>query len=257
VSSSPSLSGPPRARAVLLDLDGTLLDTAPDLIASLNALREEQGMTPLADGHLRPVVSHGSAAMIRRGFDMDPAHPDFETLRQRFLTLYRNRVSEATRPYAGIDDLLEALEALELPWGVVTNKPSWLTDPLLDDLGYSHRAACIITGDTLPCRKPDPAPVKLACEQLQLAPAECVLVGDAQRDVEAGRRAGVLTLVALFGYIGAEDRIATWGADGLISHPLEVLRWLDPALASSRHPASSAQESDAPVFLSRQHLPTT
>lgn len=220
----------PRARAVLLDLDGTLLDTAPDLIGSLNALRIENGLGPLPAGHLQPVVSHGSAAMIQRGFDLQPADPDFETLRQRFLSIYRSRVSRATRPFDGIDALLEALEAAELPWGVVTNKPGWLTEPLLEDLGYAARAACVISGDTLPCRKPDPAPIHLACERLRLRPEHCVLIGDAQRDVEAGRRAGVLTLVALFGYIGAEDRVGNWGADGLIGHPLEALRWLDPDL---------------------------
>src|SRR5690606_3081122 len=143
---------------------------------------------------------------------------------QRFLDIYRARVSRSTRPFEGMDDLLEALEGAEIPWGVVTNKPGWLTEPLLADLGYAERAACIVSGDTLPCRKPDPAPVLLACEQLELAPQHCILIGDAERDVEAGWRAGTLTLIAMFGYIGAEDRVMHWGAHGLISHPLEALR---------------------------------
>jgi len=225
---------PPHARAVLFDLDGTLLDTAPDLIGSLNALRAEQRLEPLLPGHLRPVVSHGSGPMVQRGLDLAPTHPDFERLRQRFLSIYRQRVSHATRPFDGIDPLLEALEERGIPWGIVTNKPGWLTEPLLADLGYAERAACVVCGDTLPRRKPDPAPLLLACERMGVPPSDCVFVGDAQRDIEAGRRAGMLTLVALFGYIGAEDHVRTWGADGLVSEPMEVLRWLAPDLRPLR-----------------------
>lgn len=231
---------PPQARAVLLDLDGTLLDTAPDLIGSLNALRVENGLAPLPAGHLQPMVSHGSGPMIQRGFDLAPTDPDFETLRLRFLDLYRARVSHATRAFPGMDELLETLDEAGVPWGVVTNKPGWLTEPLLDDLGYAARAACIVAGDTLPCRKPDPAPILYACQQLELPPEQCVLIGDAQRDVEAGRRAGALTLVALFGYIGAEDRVGGWGADGLIGHPMEALRWLDAGLLAGQAPVRPA-----------------
>jgi len=228
-----AVSTAPSIRGVLLDLDGTLLDTSPDLIGSLNALRIENGLSAMPAGHLHPVVSHGSAAMIQRGFNLPPEAPGFEALRLRFLDLYRARVSRATHAFDGMDSLLEALENASIPWGIVTNKPGWLAEPLLADLGYADRAACIIAGDTLPCRKPDPAPVLLACEQLQLAPRHCVLIGDAERDVQAGYRAGTLTLVALFGFIGAEDRVATWGADGLINHPLDTLQWLDPELLSA------------------------
>lgn len=220
-----------------------MIDTAPDLIASLNTLRSEQGLPDMAEGHLQSVVSHGSGAMVQRGFDLAATDPAFEPLRQRFLSLYRERVSQASRAYEGMDELLETLEGLGLPWGVVTNKPGWLAEPLLDDLGYGHRAACLVAGDTLPCRKPDPRPVLLACEELGMAPADCVMVGDAQRDVEAGRLAGTLTLVALFGYIGAEDRVTAWGADGLIGHPLEVLRWLDPAVQQEALPAPAPEFS--------------
>lgn len=238
---------PPQVRGVLLDLDGTLLDTAPDLIGSLNTLRIENGHGAIPAGHLESVVSHGSAAMIQRGFDMLPDTPGFEALRQRFLNLYRARVSRATRAFDGIDSLLETLEEAGIPWGVVTNKPGWLAEPLLADLGYAERAACIVAGDTLPCRKPDPAPVLLACEQLQLAPQHCMLIGDAERDVQAGYRAGTLTLVALFGYIGAEDRVAYWGADGLINHPLEALQWLDPDLLAEPLLARARDRHAQPV----------
>src|SRR5690606_20052468 len=121
---------PPAAQALLLDLDGTLLDTAPDLIGALNALRDEHGLPELPAGHLRSVVSHGSAAMVQRGFDLAPGSAHFESLRLRFLELYRARVSQATRAFPGIDDLLEQLENAGIPWGVVTNKPGWLTTPL-------------------------------------------------------------------------------------------------------------------------------
>lgn len=238
----------PQVRGVLLDLDGTLLDTAPDLIGSLNALRIENGHETLPAGHLQCVVSHGSAAMIQRGFDMAPHAPGFESLRLRFLELYRARVSRATRPYDGMDALLDTLDYASIPWGIVTNKPGWLAEPLLNDLGYAKRAACIIAGDTLPCRKPDPAPVLLACEQLQLTPQECVLVGDAERDVQAGYRAGTLTLVALFGFIGAEDHVARWGADGLISHPLETLQWLAPELLTDQLLDSAQNQHAQPVI---------
>ena len=229
----------PRARGVLFDLDGTLLDTAPDLTGALNALRAEHGLPALADGHLVPTASHGSIAMIRRGFDLQPADPRFAPLQQRFLQLYQARISHASRAFAGIDELLEFLEARRIPWGVVTNKPSRLTEPLLAALGYARRAGCIVSGDTLAVGKPDPLPILHACEQLGLAPADCLMIGDAERDIQAGRRAGTLTLVALFGYISGEDRPQRWGADGLIGHPRETLRWLDPALTGRQAPDRS------------------
>jgi len=220
---------PPRfARAVLLDLDGTLLDTAPDLIGSLNDLRREQDLPPLAAGELASVVSHGSGPLIRRGFSLETTDERFETLRQRFLAIYRDRVSRDTRPFPGMLDLLAGLEERGIPWGIVTNKPGWLTRPLIEALGLTDRAACLVTGDDLTRRKPDPFPIEEACRQLGLTPADCVIVGDARRDVEAGVRAGTLTLVALFGYINAEDRVSCWGADALIGHPLDVMRWLQP-----------------------------
>lgn len=221
------------ARAVLLDLDGTLLDTAPDLIGSLNALRLEQGLTALAPQPLRAVVSQGSAAMISRGFAINRAAPGFESLLQRYLDIYRARLSQETRPFPGIDELLAEIEARNLRWGVVTNKPSWLTHPLLEQLGYAQRAACIITGDCRALHKPNPYSIFEACRQLALAPAECVMVGDAQRDIEAARRAGALTLAALFGYLEPNARVADWGADGVIEHPLEILPWLAVAADSS------------------------
>lgn len=211
---------------VLFDLDGTLLDTAPDLIAAANTLLKENDRPAMPSGLFAPVVSHGSAAMIARSFDLHPHDPAMEPLRQRFLQLYRDRVSTLTRPFAGIPEVLERIEAAGMRWGVVTNKPGWLTEPLLNDLDLTRRAACIVSGDTVPRRKPDPRPISYACESLDIAPQRAIVVGDALRDVSAGRLAGTSTLVALFGYICAEDEPTRWGADGLIGHPGELLRWL-------------------------------
>ncbi|HET8701214.1 MAG TPA: HAD-IA family hydrolase [Nitrococcus sp.] len=216
------------AKAVLLDLDGTLLDTAPDLIGSLNTLRLEQGLSALAPEPLRAVVSQGGAAMISRGFAINRADPGFESLLQRYLAIYRSRLTRETRPFPGIEALLTEIEARGLRWGVVTNKSSWLTRPLLEELGYAERAACIITGDCRALHKPNPYPVFEACRRLALTPAECVMVGDAERDIAAARRAGAFALAALFGYLEPDACAADWEADGIIEHPLEILPWLAP-----------------------------
>ncbi len=216
----------PALDTVLFDLDGTLLDTAPDLIGATNELLAEHERPQRAAGFYAPVVSHGSAAMVSRGFDLPADDPRIEPLRQRFLTLYRNRISRLTRPFDGIPELLDELDAAGLRWGVVTNKPGWLTEPLLEDLDLARRAACIVSGDSAPRRKPDPRPVTLACDMLGIDPERAVVVGDARRDVSAGRHAGTATIVALFGYICAEDAPTYWGADGLIGHPNELRRWL-------------------------------
>ena len=215
-------------QAVLFDLDGTLLDTAPDLITCANLLLQENRRAILPPGMYAPVVSHGSAAIIQRSFNLAPNDPWVEALRERFLNLYREHVSQRTHPFAGMLELVDELDARGVTWGVVTNKPAWLTNPLLRDLSLHKRAACIVSGDTLPHRKPHPAPVQHACKAIGVAPENTILVGDAMRDVEAGKAAGLLTLVALFGYITGEDDPYSWGADGLLGHPCELLRWLTP-----------------------------
>lgn len=214
-------------RTVLFDLDGTLLDTAPDLADALNTVLVEQHRPPLPYTAIRPVVSHGGIALIELGFRLERGDPAFEPLRQRLLAVYRANLSCKTRPFAGMEALLDALEARRLNWGVVTNKPAWLTEPLLQDLGLYERAACIVSGDTLQERKPHPAPMLLACRLAGSEPAQCVYIGDAQRDVEAGRNAGMHTLVALFGYLQAHDDPQAWQASGTVRTPAEVLDWLD------------------------------
>jgi phosphoglycolate phosphatase len=217
----------PAIHTVLFDLDGTLADTAPDLAFALNCVLEEQGRKPLPFSTIRPVVSHGGIALIKLGFGIDENTPEFAPLRQRLLDVYRANIARETRLFDGMDTLLETLNARGLNWGVVTNKPAWLTEPLLEALGIKARAAAIVSGDTLPERKPHPAPMLLACKQAGSDAAHCLYVGDAERDIEAGRNAGMHTLVALFGYIGEQDQPATWQADAMVEHATGILEWLE------------------------------
>jgi phosphoglycolate phosphatase len=214
-------------QTVLFDLDGTLLDTAPDLAAALNQVLAENRRDPLPCEAVRPAVSHGGIAIIRLGFDLEESDPAIEPLRQRLLELYRANISTHTRPFPGMAEVLDTLEARGLNWGVVTNKPGWLTQPLLSDLGLLQRAACVVSGDTLAQRKPHPAPLLHACTLAGSEPQRCVYVGDAQRDVEAGNNAGMYTLVALFGYFQENDRPHEWQADAMINAPADLLEWLD------------------------------
>lgn len=218
---------PGTIRTVLFDLDGTLLDTAPDLAQALNAVRIENNKPPLPYEAIRPVVSHGGIALIELGFELERSDPAFDPLRQRLLEIYRENISTLTRPFPGITELLEKLEQRGISWGVVTNKPGWLTDPLLKDLDLYDRAAAVVSGDTLDERKPHPAPMLYACELANSEPGQCVYIGDAQRDIEAGINAGMHTLVALFGYLQEQDDPQNWQADDMIETPMGLLEWLD------------------------------
>ena len=224
VSTTPA---PGTIRTVLFDLDGTLLDTAPDLAQALNAVLTENNRATLPYEAIRPVVSHGGIALIELGFELEQSDPSFDPLRQRLLEIYRENISRLTRPFPGITELLEKLEKRGLGWGVVTNKPGWLTDPLLKDLDLYDRAVAVVSGDTLDERKPHPAPMLYACELANSEPGQCVYIGDAQRDIEAGINAGMHTLVALFGYLQEQDDPRNWQADDMIETPLELLTWLD------------------------------
>jgi phosphoglycolate phosphatase len=220
-------------RAVLLDLDGTLLDTAPDMAAALNRLREEEGVAALGFDAIRPHVSHGAAALVRLGFP-GADEQRFEELRQRFLEAYAAEIAAETQLFPGFEAVLGAIETRGLPWGVVTNKQTFLTSALLAAMNLAHRAACVVCGDTLGQRKPHPAPLLHAASLLGLEPRACVYVGDAERDVQAGRAAGMHTVIALFGYLGAADRPHEWRADALIREPAELLGWLNGAAARAR-----------------------
>lgn len=222
-------------RTVLFDLDGTLLDTAPDMAAALNAVLTEEGFPQLPYEHIRNHVSHGSSALVELGFGREQTEADFLRRRQRFLDIYNENLHLDTELFPGMASLLAYIERHGMNWGVVTNKPAFLTDPLMASLGLTARAACIVSGDTTDERKPHPKPMLHACELAGSSAGECLYVGDASRDIEAGRRAGMATLVALYGYIDEFQKPEEWGADGMINEPREILDWLleaDPQRAA-------------------------
>jgi len=207
--------------AVFFDLDGTLLDTAPDMVAALDALRADSGLPPMRYALARAWVSNGAAGMIQVGFDhLDEAGR--EALRAPFLERYAARLTAATRPFEGIAPLLEALDRAGVAWGVVTNKPAFLTEPLLEALQLRARCVSVVSGDSLPHRKPHPAPLQHAAELAGCTAAEAVYVGDARRDIEAGRAAGMRTIAAAYGYIQPGDDPRDWGADHVIDTPAEL-----------------------------------
>jgi N-acetyl-D-muramate 6-phosphate phosphatase len=214
-------------RTVLFDLDGTLADTAPDMAHALNLLLKEKGCTPLPFDIIRPHVSHGALALVRLGFALAPGDAAIEPLRRRFLEIYAANLFRETRLFPGIPPLLEALNARGLNWGIVTNKPGYLTEPLVAELGLAHAPVCIVSGDTTKNRKPHPEPMLHACARAGSTPAQCTYVGDAERDIQAGKQAGMKTLVALFGYIPEDEYPEQWGADALIRSPMEVIDWLE------------------------------
>ncbi len=214
-------------RTILFDLDGTLADTAPDLARALNALLQEEGMAPLLYDAIRPLVSHGSPGLLRLGFDVTPNDADYSRLRERLLALYAKHLCEATHLFPGVKELLAALHARHISWGIVTNKPGFLTEPLIDRLGLMYPPVCVVSGDTTNNRKPHPEPILHACRLAGAEPSQCVYVGDAERDIRAGKEAGLKTLVALFGYICNNESPFDWGADAMIESPMEILDWLD------------------------------
>lgn len=215
-------------RVVLFDLDGTLVDTAQDLGLALNEMRRCRGLEAVAETLIRSQASHGARGLLKIGFGLLPSDDGFEAMRQEFLDIYAGSLTASSSLFPGMADVLEAMEAQGLRWGVVTNKPARFTEPLLDHLGLSSRAACVVSGDTCPQPKPHPGPLLHACRQTAFRPQDCLYVGDAQRDVEAATAAGMPTVVALYGYIAEEDRPREWGARGYIDQPLDLLGYLDP-----------------------------
>ena len=211
---------------VLFDLDGTLVDTAPDMANALNRTLVNHGRQPLAFETIRPSVSLGGVALVKLAFELDEADPELDRLRKEFLAIYRDNLSRESCLFPGMELVLAGLEEISASWGIVTNKPAWLTNPLMQDLQLDARTGCIVSGDTLEQRKPHPAPLLHACELLQRNPGETVYVGDARRDIEAGASAGMTTLVAAYGYIDKADNPDDWGADGLVESPEEILSWV-------------------------------
>jgi 2-phosphoglycolate phosphatase len=213
-------------RAVLLDLDGTLADTAPDLARALNALLGEHGRPPVPLEVARPLTSSGARGMIKAGFGLTPESADYEGLKTRFLDLYGAAVCVETRLFPGVDELLATLENHHVRWGVVTNKADRFTRPLLDALGLTARAACIVSGDTAARPKPHPDSLLHASRELALAPAACVYLGDDLRDIQAARAAGMPSLAVSYGYLGDAGDLYTGGAEAVIDHPLDALNFL-------------------------------
>jgi 2-phosphoglycolate phosphatase len=212
-------------RAVLFDLDGTLLDTAPDMVGALNALRAEHSMAPMPYEAIRSVVSHGAARVVKTGFP--DASPDLALqLQQRFLEIYRGALTRETRLFPGMEEVLDGLAGWHIKSGIVTNKPAWLTEPLLSELGLRARFACVVSGDTVAERKPHPMPMLHAAALAEVAPGECIYVGDAERDVQAAHAAAMPALVANYGYLRADEDSSRWGGDGYLAKPLDLLDWL-------------------------------
>ncbi len=209
-------------QAVLFDLDGTLVDTAPDLGLALNMQRQRHGLPDLPQAIIRPHASHGSRGLLGIGFGLAPEHADFAVMRDEYLDLYDQVLTLSPQLFVGVAELLMAIESSGLLWGVVTNKPARFTRPLLDAMALTARAACIISGDDASRPKPEPDTLLLACERSGCEPARCVYVGDAERDIQAGRAAGMHTVVARYGYLDAHDRPESWGADHLIDSPQQL-----------------------------------
>jgi N-acetyl-D-muramate 6-phosphate phosphatase len=214
-------------RNILFDLDGTLVDTAPDLADALNMVRREYGMPPLDLSKIRSVVSLGGTAMIKLAFNLSSTDTEFSATRQRFLDLYAENIFCKTKMFDGIEDVLDTLEENNFQWGIVTNKPGWLTTTLLEKMELNLRAGCVISGDSLPYSKPRPEPLLHACKLMECSPAEAVYIGDAKRDIEAGQNAGMATIIARYGYIEEGAAIHEWGATTMIDTPEEILAWLN------------------------------
>jgi 2-phosphoglycolate phosphatase len=217
---------PPDIRAVLFDLDGTLIDSAPDLGAAADHLRTSRGLPSLPLEMYRPMAGAGARGMLGIAFGMTPEHPDFPVLREEFFRTYENCMTERTTVFDGVPELIAAIAARSLPWGVVTNKSMRFTGPLTKKMPLFATAGTVVGGDTTPHAKPHPAPLFEAARQLGLPPQHCVYVGDDERDIQAGRAAGMFTVAASYGYLGNGAGVREWGADAHIAKPLELLALL-------------------------------
>lgn len=213
-------------QAVFFDLDGTLVDTAPDLGYALNLQLARHGKPTLSDDEIRPVASHGSRGLLALGFGITPEHPDFIAMRDEYLALYDQVFTRQPKLFEGMDVVIRHLNKHQMPWGIVTNKPRRFTQPLVESMGLHTLASCVVSGDDAAQPKPSPATLLMACEQAKVNPNQCIYVGDAERDIQAGKAAGMRTLVALFGYLDVSDNPETWGADGMIHQPEELLTLL-------------------------------
>ncbi len=213
-------------QAVLFDLDGTLVDSAPDLGAAANDLRQRHGLGPLDLSVLRPMTGTGGRGMVGVALDVGPDDERFKPLRDEYLALYQARMTELTRVFDTMLPVLDALDAAGLPWGIVTNKFTRFAEPVVRACGIAERSRTLVCGDTTPHAKPHPEPLFEAARRLRVDPAACIYVGDDHRDILAGRAAGMATLAAAWGYLGIGEHIEDWGADAVIDHPDGLLKFL-------------------------------
>jgi 2-phosphoglycolate phosphatase len=214
-------------RAVLFDLDGTLIDSAPDLGAAADLMRTRRGMPSLPLDHYRPCVGSGARGMLQVAFDMSPTHAEYEAHKEEFFVHYEACLTQRTQAFPEVHELLAALLQRGLRWGVVTNKSQRFTTPLTRAMPLFATAATIISGDTTPHAKPHPEPLLEAARRLGLPPFQCLYVGDDERDIAAGRAAGMPTVAACYGYLGLGADVSRWGADAEITSPIAVLKWLE------------------------------
>jgi N-acetyl-D-muramate 6-phosphate phosphatase len=213
-------------RAVLFDLDGTLIDSAPDLGAAADAMRVARGLPPLPLERYRPMAGAGARGMLGVAFGITPEHSDYEALREEFFLNYENAMTQRTYAFPGIERLLATLLELGLAWGVVTNKSMRFTGPLTQSMPLFASAGAIVGGDSTSHAKPHPEPLFEAARRMSVEPAQCIYVGDDERDVIAGRAAGMPTVAATYGYLGSNGDITQWGANARINSPLELLALL-------------------------------
>ncbi len=227
-----SPSFPPRLRAVVFDLDGTLLDTAPEFVAVVQQLRSEHELGPLPAALIRTHVSDGARAMVALALDITPDDEVFESKRLRFLDIYQAMLGSATVPYQGIAELLAELQSADIGWGISTNKPSYLTDPLVETMAFCPAPASIVCPDHVSQGKPHPEPLLLNCSQLECPPHAVIYIGDHRRDIQAGRSAGMYTIAAAYGYIHQDDDVSAWGADAVAHSGSELLELVQHAFWS-------------------------
>ncbi|KAF1009332.1 MAG: N-acetylmuramic acid 6-phosphate phosphatase [Burkholderia gladioli] len=215
--------------AVLFDLDGTLVDSAPDLGAAADAMRASRGLPSYPIERYRPLAGAGARGMLGVAFGITPDDPDFAALREEFFSNYEARLTRDTYAFDGVESLIAALRERSLTWGVVTNKSARFSEPLTRTMPLFHSAAAVVSGDTTPHAKPHPAPLLEAAARIGVAPKRCVYVGDDERDIVAGRAAGMPTVAAAYGYLGAQADTILWGADAVINSPIELLQLLGAA----------------------------
>lgn len=221
-------------RAVIFDLDGTLVDTADDFVPVVQTLRAEAGLAPMDAARIRATVSNGARALVTLALGITDAHADFEARRLRLLGLYEAILGAHARPYAGMRELIDTLTARGIAWGIATNKPRYLTLPLLDRLDL--RAPSVVCPEDVTRRKPDPESIHRVCAELRCNADAAIYIGDHGRDIEAGRRAGVYTIAAAYGYIEPDDSAQSWGADAIVADSLQ----LAPAVLGSDNPSTLA-----------------